>query len=231
MNTNLRKDTLTLDRVLRAGSGLVAVALVAGCANTHHIQVGSIPDDYRTNHPIVIAEKEVKIDIPVGRGDRRVTTLQKTAVEGFLANYDRREAPSVNLIVPTGSANELAARDVAGGLLRIMNRNGVPDSRITTLAYRSPSPEASPPIRISYVGVKAQTGPCGRWPEDIADTTQNKHYSNFGCAYQNNLAAQIANPSDLIGPRKSTEIDAERRGVSISDYRARESVFEPNIDY
>ena len=60
----------------------------------------------------------------------------------------------------------------------------------------------------------------GRWPEDmLANTTDNKHYANFGCASQNNLAAQIANPGDLIAPRGMTSIDAERRSVVIEAYR------------
>ena len=53
----------------------------------------------------------------------------------------------------------------------------------------------------------------------LADTTDNKHYANFGCATQNNLAAQIANPGDLIAPRGMTPIDAERRSNVIETYR------------
>ncbi len=59
--------------------------------------------------------------------------------------------------------------------------------------------------------MRAQTDKCGRWPEDILETSENKHYANFGCSYQNNLAAQIANPADLLGPRKQTPIDAANR--------------------
>ena len=53
------------------------------------------------------------------------------------------------------------------------------------------------------------------------DNAENKHYADFGCSYQNNLAAQIANPADLLGPRKLTEVDAEKRGVVIDEYRKR----------
>ena len=54
------------------GIGLVlataAVALLAaGCAKRDSITVGAVPDDYRTNHPIIIAEKEETLDLPVGR--------------------------------------------------------------------------------------------------------------------------------------------------------------------
>ena len=53
------------------------------------------------------------------------------------------------------------------------------------------------------------------------DTSENKHYADFGCSYQNNLAAQMANPADLLGPRKPSTIDAENRGAVIDVYRAR----------
>jgi pilus assembly protein CpaD len=101
----------------------------------------------------------------------------------------------------------------------LANTSGVPDSRILISSYQAPSPEISAPVRVAYTAMKAQTGKCGRWPEDILESTENKHYANFGCSYQNNLAAQIANPSDLLGPRKQTTIDAERRGIVIDDYR------------
>ena len=46
---------------------VAAVALLAGCAfqKRDSITVGAVPDDYRTNHPIVIAEKEEILDLPV----------------------------------------------------------------------------------------------------------------------------------------------------------------------
>ena len=67
--------------------------------------------------------------------------------------------------------------------------------------------------------MRAHTDRCGRWPDDLLETTENKHYANFGCSYQNNLAAQVANPADLLGPRKQTEIDAENRDRVINVYR------------
>jgi pilus assembly protein CpaD len=49
----------------------------------------------------------------------------------------------------------------------------------------------------------------------------NKHYADFGCSYQNNLAAQVANPADLLGPRKQTPVDAEERSNVIDKYQNR----------
>lgn len=197
----------------------VAAALLAGCANRDSITVGSIPDDYRTNHPIVISEKEKAIDIPVGSTDRSMTKTQKAAIEGFAATYDRSAMAPVTILVPHGSANQGAAGRVAQDLIRSMKKSGIPRSRIALASYQADSSETSAPIRVSYVAMAAHTNQCGRWPDDISPNADNKHYANFGCAYQNNLAAQIANPADLLGPRKPGDVDAERRNIIIDDYR------------
>lgn len=218
-------------RYARASAMIVAAALLAGCANRDSIIVGSTPDDYRTNHPIVIAEKDVSIDIPVGTFDTRLSRLQRTAIDGFIADYDRKEAPLVTILVPSGAINDIAASNIAGALAERMVKLGVPAGRIMTQHYLARSASQPAPLRVVYTTMRAQTGPCGRWPEDISDTSDNKHYANFGCAYQNNLAAQIDNPADLLGPRRMTPVDTERRAVSIEDYRLRESPWTPEVQY
>ncbi len=99
--------------------------------------------------------------------------------------------------------------------------SGVNRNRIVMTSYQSASAEASAPVRVSFVAVKAQTDKCGRWPDDLLETSENKHYADFGCSYQNNLAAQMANPADLLGPRKSSDIDPANRSKVIDVYRAR----------
>jgi pilus assembly protein CpaD len=206
---------------LRAVSVLavVATALLAGCAKRDSITVGSVPDDYRTNHPIVIAEKEEVLDLPVSASDRGMTKQQRETLEGFLSGYDRSASPVLRIMTPSGAANEVAASYAANDFARMAKQSGIPASRLMITSYQAGSPDVSAPIRVSFTAMKAQTDKCGRWPEDIANTEDNKHYANFGCSYQNNLAAQIANPADLLGPRKETTIDAERRGQVIDAYR------------
>jgi pilus assembly protein CpaD len=207
---------------------IAAVALLTGCANrSDSITVGSIPDDYRTNHPIVIGEKAQVLDLPVAASDRGMTQMQKVALQGFLSDYDRSAAPVVAILVPAGTPNAVAAGEAARGFAQLARASGVPDGRVLVSSYQAASSEASAPIRVTYTAMKAQTNQCGRWPEDLLDNADNKHYANFGCSYQNNLAAQIANPADLLGPRQTTSIDAERRGVVIDGYR-NVPFFSPN---
>ena len=87
-------------------------------------------------------------------------------------------------------------------------------------SYQAGSAEVSAPVRVTYTAMRAQTDKCGRWPEDILQIpARTSTTPNFGCSYQNNLAAQIANPADLLGPRKQTPIDAANRDAVIGEYQ------------
>ncbi len=210
-----------------------AIAILAsGCANRHSVTVGATPDDYRTNHPIMISEKEQVLDLPVGRSDRSATKAQIATLEGFLSSYDRQAAPVVTFLSPSGSVNAYAAGQVARQLADVARKNGVPAGRVIMSTYNAGAVDVAAPVRVSFVGVKAHTDKCGRWPDDIAGDQRNKHYANFGCAYQSNLAAQIANPTDLLGPRKQSPIDAERRGTVLGDWRegGAEEGFRPETE-
>jgi len=222
-----------LRRLSRAIVATAVLALLAGCAmtTTDSVTVGAVPDDYRTNHPIMIAEKDQIIDLPVGASDRGMTGTQKVALGGFLDDYDRSAAPVLTILVPRGSRNELAASQAGAEFAQFAKKRGVPPGRVTVSSYAAQSGDTSAPVRVMYTAMRAQTNKCGRWPEDIAQTGDNKHYANFGCSYQNNMAAQIANPADLLGPRKMTEIDAERRSVVIDDYRRSTEAGRSEVDY
>ena len=210
---------------------VLAASLLAGCANRDSITVGSVPDDYRTNHPIVVSERDKVIDIPVGVADSRMTHIQQTALDGFVQNYDRRAAPLVMVMVPYGSANQTAASHVSQDMIKRLRSSGVPEGKIVHQPYDASNSSENAPVRLVYKQMRASTGQCGRWPDDMLNDTDNKHWANFGCSYQNNLAAQIANPADLLGPRQSDQIDTGRRSKAINDYRGRDAAWKPNINY
>jgi pilus assembly protein CpaD len=141
-------------------------------------------------------------------------------VRGFAQRYRTGASGSMIVMTPHGSLNSGAASIIAEDVRRELVRQGVPANRIITAPYQAQGPHDAAPIRISYRAITAGTGECGRWPEDIlANGNENKLYANFGCATQSNLAAQIADPMDLIAPRGTTPIDAERRGNAIRDYQ------------
>ena len=218
--------------VALAAVSLVAVAVASGCTMQprQHITVGSIPDDYRTNHPIVLQEREETLDLPVGSSDMHLSTNQKGTLDGLATAYASGGTGPVTILVPSGSANEAAASRIAREIQAHLGKRKVANGYIVTERYQAQSTEMAP-VRLVYRSMVAQTDQCGRWPEDILSDAENKHYADFGCSYQNNLAAQIDNPADLLGPRGTGPIDAERRSKVIGDWRNGDVPLSTNTDY
>lgn len=207
------------------GPGLLAVTLaglwLAGCNGYpgHSVTVGAIPDDYRTRHPIVVAEREQTLDVPVASEEHRLSRGVVEMIRGYADRYRQSASGTVRILVPHGSVNAAAASYVARDVRAVLVRRGVPPTRIITVPYDAAANYGDAPIHLSYLATAASTTPCGIWPGDLAqDTSENRNYANFGCASQNNLAAQVANPSDLLAPRGMTPIDAERRTQVYQDY-------------
>jgi pilus assembly protein CpaD len=205
---------------LVAAASLAVIAL-AGCAGPRdNLTTGGIPDDYRARHPIVVTEAEQSVDIPVASTDRRLTIAQRDLIRGFATNYTSRASGPVYLMTPEGSPNSGAAYQLRNQVRAELSSRGVSSSKIVYTSYAAAGTGDAAPIRLSFVGTTALTSQCGQWPKDIASDMSNQNYYNFGCASQNNLAAQIANPEDLVAPRGMTPIDAQQRNNAIQEYRS-----------
>jgi pilus assembly protein CpaD len=131
-------------------------------------------------------------------------------------------ASTVSVALPASSANAGAAHAVRNEVRKVLIDAGVKSNRVVLTTYAPAEASASAPIRLSFVAVTAITDDCGQWPSDMFGPSirDNTNWENFGCASQQNLAAQIANPADLVGPRNMTQIDGERRAEVIRVYRS-----------
>ena len=205
-------------------AAMVATAsLLSACgtARPDRQTTSSIPDDYRTRHPITVAEVEHNLDVPVGADEHGLTAATRDLIKGFAQDYAITSKSTIRIAIPMNAANSAAANGVRNQVRKVLIDAGVASPRIVMTNYNSPSTDVSAPVRLSYIAVTAITDECGQWPSDLTGptVTQNKNYENFGCANQQNLAAQIANPTDLVGPRGMTPIDAVNRATIIDTYR------------
>lgn len=211
---------------LRRGGGLIlalaAAMLASSCVTKRDPQTtGSIPDDYRTRHAITLAEVRHDLDVPLGAGEAGLTAATRDLIRGFAQDYTTTSKSTMTVAIPVGAPNSTAAHRLSGAIRQTLVGYGVKPQRIVMSTYAPSSPEGSAPVRLSFVAVKAITEGCGQWPTDMFGRTlrDNENWENFGCASQQNLAAQISNPTDLVGPRGMTPIDAERRATVINTYR------------
>ncbi|OWO97070.1 pilus assembly protein [Rhizobium esperanzae] len=212
-------------------TAVMSVAILSGCAGPHdQLTTGGIPDDYRARHPIIVTEAEQTVDIPVASTDRRLTIAQRDLIRGFAANYISRASGPVYVLSPEGSPNSAAAYQLRNQVRAELTTRGVASSKIINTSYAAAGAGDAAPIRLSFTGTTAITTQCGQWPKDISNDLANQNYYNFGCASQNNLAAQIANPEDLVAPRGMTPIDAQRRNNAIQEYRTTSTTIEDASD-
>lgn len=209
-------------------AGLAAMVAVAamlsacGTARPDRQTTSSIPDDYRTRHPITVAEVEHNLDVPVGTGEHGLTPATRDLIKGFAQDYMALSKSTVLVAIPMNAANSAAANGVRNQVRKTLTIAGIPSARIINTNYDAQAGDASAPVKLSFIAVTAITDQCGQWPNDLVtgpSMIQNKNYENFGCASQQNLAAQIANPTDLVGPRGMTPIDATNRATVIQTYR------------
>jgi len=212
-------------RLLLAGSLVAAALALGGCANhsSQHFTVGSTTDNYKTRHPIIIDEKEHTHDVPVASDAFDLPLSHASAVEGFADRFLTSANGRILVMVPKGSSNQRAARRIADKVVRTLEKRGIPAHRVQMVSYDAHAHGATAPVRLSYSAIKASVEGCGKWKKDLTSSSENKNYHNFGCATQNNLAAMIANPADLLGPRGMSSVDAARRGNVIEGYRSGES--------
>jgi pilus assembly protein CpaD len=211
---------------------VVRAALVAGCAifvcacNTDN-QVAAAPDvpyDYRLRHPITISEADHTLEVFVGTSRGELNAAQRAEITEFAQTWKREATGGVAVDLPVGTSNEHAATEAMRVIRSILVASGVPANGLLVRGYHPPSINLAT-IRITYPRIAAQAGPCGLWPQDIGpsfnrDYFENQPIWNAGCATQRNLAAMVANPSDLVQPRAETPPYEARRTTVMEKYRA-----------
>ena len=211
----------------RRGPRLLAAAavvtLLAGCNHMQsakldrHVIVGSVPEDYRTTHPIAIEEGIETLDVPVGLNTVRLTNGVKGNIDGFARSFLISDSASIAIVTPAGSANRAVAHGLAGEIQGELVAEGIRPGAIEYRSYRAERSEATAPIRLAYSKIGAHTAECGPWPDQTGRNSENRNYFNYGCATQQNLAAMVANPLDLLYPRAMPPPDAARRTAVIGN--------------
>ncbi|VAW10862.1 Flp pilus assembly protein CpaD [hydrothermal vent metagenome] len=212
-------------RVAPLSVAVAASLALAGCTlppspQTAVPQTGSLQAFQASDrHPIEVAKGKVRLEIDVPRFSPGLSPRQTAQIDAFLADYKSLGESDITVSVPSGGRNEGAAMSVLGRLRQHLRSRGIDDKAIRYTPYYVQRKTTSAPVIVSYQRYYAKPSPCGNWPDNIAEEPLNKSYEEFGCATQNNLAAMVANPRDLLVPRVMTASDATRRGITLKKWR------------
>ena len=198
-------------------AGLPLIAL-GGCMQTQE----QIAWSNRMHTQIMAQETTAELKIDTVVAGEKLGWRERDAVKGFAVAYQQEGHGAVIISRPSNGPDDISAMRAAADARAMMLAEGVDQSMIAEGTYDGTGARSAPLI-ISYRTYEAVAPHCpdiSHW--DFTDTSSNSALPSLGCAVAANLAAMIANPSDLVGDQPMDPADAERRSIMFSKYRAGE---------
>ncbi|HUO98442.1 MAG TPA: CpaD family pilus assembly protein [Rhizomicrobium sp.] len=199
---------MTINKAALRSASIAAVILAASCAAPMNNGQG-VTNDPAANHPITVEPHFTSIKVPFSAPQAGLMPDDAAKFDAFVADYLSRGSGSISVSAPVGPYSA-AALDYFGQRLFSM---GVPRSSVLVGTHQGDGQ-----VEIGFIAYSAHTAACGDWSENLGDTSSNRAAKNFGCAVQNNIAAQVADPRDLVEMRASEPADATRRAAVIQNY-------------
>ena len=197
------------DNLLRiAALGCVIVA--GSCA--YHNDGDSIAQDGAVNHPITVEPSFKEIKLHFAGGGRGISPDDAITFDNFLADFRAHGNGSLGISAPEGAPSRAAITWFAERAAA----TGIPKDKILVSTHDVANGDFR--VDISYISYTAKTDPCGDWSENLAFTMDNLTPKSFGCSVRQNMAAMVADPRDLLGPRRFEPGDANRAGVILGKY-------------
>ena len=210
---------LRLRRLLNL-SPLAAAGFLAACGATHGTPGFDQAITPTEQFPLKVSQAPSEIRLaPHAAG---LSPPQREALAVLADHWTREGGGSVTIRVPSGAGDPRAIDATSREAADLLRTLGIPGEQVRRVGYDAAGQGAAPVI-VSYVTYEAVIPRCGLQWGNLASNLGNKTMSNFGCAVSANMAAQIADPADIAGPRAADPTDAGRRTTIIEKYRAGQS--------
>ncbi|HKQ44435.1 MAG TPA: CpaD family pilus assembly protein [Rhizomicrobium sp.] len=198
------------DYFLRAAA-LGAILMAGSCSTTDPSAM--ISEDGARNHPIMVEPSYRDLKVQFVGGADGMSAEDAIKFDSFLADYRVHGNGSLGISVPNGPASRAAItffgeRAAATGI-----------SRDKILVSTRDAANGDGRVDVTYIAYTARTAACGDWSENESFTMDNTTPKRFGCAVQQNIAAMVADPRDLLGPGAMGPVDTARRAAVMDHYR------------
>ncbi len=188
----------------------LAALLMAGSCAAPDTGANGVFLDGAVNHPIAVEPSYQSLKLTYAYSGLSVAEEQR--LQTFVGDYINHGNGSIAVSVPAGTGASAAISWFAEHIAAM----GIDRTRIIVAQHDAPAGDTR--VELNYVAYQASVGKCGDWSEDLSKTLDNSTSRNFGCAVQQNIAAMIADPRDLLGPRNMDPIDAKRRAIMVDHY-------------
>ncbi|MFJ6025625.1 CpaD family pilus assembly protein [Brevundimonas sp. NPDC092305] len=148
-----------------------------------------------------------------------LSPTQRAALGDLAGRYSSAGAPWLRVEAPAG--DDPAATAQAYAVRDALQNLGVPGERIMVVGYAAPDPRA--PVLAGFETLRPVIPNCALEPRAMEGGFSNRSAPGFGCAVTANMAAQIANPRDILGQRQMTPAETGRSAVVFAKYRSGET--------
>jgi pilus assembly protein CpaD len=199
---------------------LAAASLVtlAGCMQTDE-QIGW---SNRMHTQIVAEETTAELKIDSIMPGEKLGLQERNAVRQFALAYQDEGHGAMIISRPSNGPDDISAMRASADARAVMLAEGIDQVQIAEGTYDGTGARSAPLI-ISYRTYNAVVPGCPDLSSlDLTDTSSNSAMPSLGCAVAVNLAAMIANPSDLVGDQPMDPADIGRRSIVLSKYRSGE---------
>ena len=200
-------------RTLTVIAAIAAAGTLAGCMGAPAEGVGPTPLTPLSRFSLQVEPGLDRVALAVH--DDGLSANQTRALSDIAGRFAAEGAPTLRIEAPSG--DDAVSSGMAWAIKGQLEAIGVPSYQVQVLTYVAPDPRA--PVLVGFDTIRAAVPQCGTNWTNLARTGSNAGSANFGCAVNANLAAQIANPRDIVSPRAMTPSDAARRTVVFDNYR------------
>jgi pilus assembly protein CpaD len=204
---------------LALGATCIAFAAMAGC--------GSFPGTTNPNlvmqpeeaHPITVRATQAEMQIAVTPQSAALMRVDETRLRAFASSYRTRGHGPMMIEVPSETLNSMAATQVLADVQAVLRDEGLHPDTVQSRPYRTTEDPSGAPLVLHFTRYEAEASPCGDFSQSYSQRFNGNPTPNWGCATQNNLAAMISDPADLVTPRDMTPASAAQRSEMLNRYR------------
>ncbi|OYX36784.1 MAG: hypothetical protein B7Y99_00515 [Caulobacterales bacterium 32-69-10] len=200
---------------LRGFAPLILAAALGGCGSLATGYDEALPATPTQQYTINVEETPDRLAMtPHAEG---LSPAQRVALIGFVSRWrEATGAGDIAVQVPAGG-DQAAIAKTASDVMGALQALGVPSQQVRIGDYTAPA--GAERVLASFSSLEARGPDCRQHWNQLTSTGANQVSEHFGCAVTANLAAQIADPRDLISPTASASSDAGRRLQVLEKYR------------
>ncbi|MEK6542385.1 MAG: CpaD family pilus assembly lipoprotein [Pseudomonadota bacterium] len=196
-------------RLAISATALVIGATLSGCMGVG--TPGAMNRSLESVHQPIVRVANYALDVAAPNGVLGPVEMRR--VSDWLDAMEIGYGDTIS-VDDSGAYNARAARD---GVAMMVTRKGLLLSDHAPLTSGAIAPGS---IRVVITRSSAHVSGCPDWSQRMNANWGNNTSANYGCASNSNLAAMVADPTDLVSGQPGTTNDPNAATRAINTYRA-----------